>query len=234
MDDLIAYQDPHLCVVNKPSGLASQGGRGLDDHLECRLDNMDIKARLVHRLDRGTSGVMVVAKTKPVAAFLSDQFAKRRAHKIYVATVHGVPNPLSGTIDAPLQQTKNDAGRVIMAADQHGRAAKTVYRTLAKTDHYAVVECRPKTGRMHQIRAHMAHIGCPLVGDDLYDGALPAQPGRLQLHSYQITLDHPDGGQLRATVPPPADMAVFWQQNDMTISPLATTAKVVYPHIHNG
>ncbi len=236
-DDLVIHQDAHVLVINKPSGLAVQAGRGLteslEDHLRPFAKSKGRMPKLVHRLDRGTSGVMVVARTKPAAAFLSDAFARRQVQKTYWAVVAGtLPQP-SGTLDHPLRRQNNRQGgpdlmQVCDANAEGAQDARTTYRTLAVGDGLSLLACQPKTGRMHQIRVHLAHAGCPIVGDPLYGGPIWPESARLHLHAYRLACDHPGGGTLEGVVPPPADLQAAWRDRGLTLpTEMVTRPQVV-------
>jgi len=211
----IIYEDEALLAFDKPAGLSSQGGRiqaaTLDDLLAAFAKSNGKRPRLVHRLDRDTSGVILAAKTKPAAAFLGRALMTRRVKKTYVALVApGAPSPPSGRIEAPLRRVAQgrEVHMEVCAADHpDAETADTGYRTLAFSDEAALVELRPHTGRMHQLRVHMASIGRPIAGDSRYGGALVlggAAVPRLMLHARVITFPHPAGGErtIEAEVPP--------------------------------
>ncbi len=212
---LVIVQDSAFLALNKPSGLSAQGGRGqhrtLDDLLATFARSNGKRPQLVHRLDRDTSGVILAAKTQPAASALGKAWMARRVLKTYLLLVAGAPDPPSGVIDAPLR--REEVGREAytrVASPDEGDAALTRYRTLAAVDGAALVEARPETGRMHQIRVHFAHIGRPLLGDVRYGGALTAggrAVPRLMLHASALEFPHPEGGRRRVAAPPPADFA---------------------------
>ena len=215
---LVIWDDSALMALDKPPGLSSQGGRiraaTLDDLLAAFERGGGRRPRLVHRLDRDTSGVILAAKTKPAAAFLGKALMGRRVKKTYLAIVApGAPAPREGRIQAPLRRVS--IGREVhmeaCAADHpDAETADTGYRTLALTDEAALVELRPHTGRMHQLRVHMAGVGRPIAGDSRYGGALVlggAAVPRLMLHAAAIVFPHPDGGERRIEAPGPGDMA---------------------------
>ena len=208
---LLIHEDAHILVFNKPSGLAVQGGSGvarsLEDLLAAFAKSNGKRPRLVHRLDRETSGVIVAARTKPAAAFLSEAFAGRDVKKTYLAIVcGGAPDPAEGDIDKPLQKASR-RGLDIMEISPSGQAARTHYRTLSATDAAALVELQPETGRMHQLRAHLASIGRPIAADGKYGGlfsigavAIP----NLMLHAAALEIPHPEGGRRRFEAPLPS------------------------------
>jgi tRNA pseudouridine32 synthase/23S rRNA pseudouridine746 synthase len=211
----VIHEDAHVLVLNKPAGLSSQGGRvqahTLDDLLWAFARSNGKRPDLVHRLDRDTSGVILAAKTKPAAGFLGKAIQSRKLKKTYLALLSAAPGPRSGRIDTPL--LRHEIGREshmrVAAPDEPGAQASTsLYRTLSATDDAALVELSPLTGRMHQLRVHMASIGRALVGDARYGGALTlagAPAPRLMLHASKLTFPHPEGGEVTVQAPAPAD-----------------------------
>lgn len=216
--DFILHEDAHILAFNKPSGLAVQGGSGVVQSLEELLaafaKSNGKRPRLVHRLDRETSGVIVAARTKPAAAFLSAAFAGRDVTKTYLALVcGGAPEPAEGVITHALRKSSR-AGLDIMEIAQPGAAgaqeASTAYRTLSVSGAGAALELTPATGRMHQIRAHLAAIGRPIAGDGKYGGLFAlgaASIPRLMLHAAALDIPHPAGGRMQIAAPLPADFA---------------------------
>lgn len=213
---LVIHEDAVIIALNKPPGLSSQGGRGqvntLDEMLAAFAKSNGNRPRLVHRLDRDTSGVILTARTQPAASFLGKAMMGRRVQKTYLALVAAPPEPASANIEAPLRRVEQgrEAYMQVCAADHpDAEAASSWYRTLAKGDGVTLVELRPRTGRMHQLRVHLAHIGRPILGDARYGGALTAAGGavpRLMLHAAKLKFPHPEGGHLEITAPIPADM----------------------------
>lgn len=211
---LVLYEDAHVIVFNKPSGLAVQGGSGvplsLEDLLAAFAKSNGKRPRLVHRLDRDTSGLIVAARTKPAAAQLSQAFATRDVEKAYLAIVcGGAPAPPEGEIALALRKSSR-RGLDIMEIDPGGLPSLTRYRTLAATSQSALLELRPETGRMHQLRAHLAAIGRPIAGDGKYGGLFQlvgVTVSRLMLHAAALKLPHPAGGRPRFEAPLPPDMA---------------------------
>lgn len=211
---LLIHEDAAVLAFNKPAGLAVQGGSGVERSLEDLLGafakSNGKRPRLVHRLDRDTSGVIVAARTKPAAAFLSAAFAGRDVHKTYRAIVcGGAPDPRAGEIGLPLKKSSRrglDIMEIASPGDKAGQAALTRYRTCAATSAAALLELEPETGRMHQLRAHLAAIGRPIAGDGKYGGLFSlggfAMPG-LMLHAAALDIPHPDGGRRRFEAPPP-------------------------------
>ncbi|MFT3726597.1 MAG: RluA family pseudouridine synthase [Terricaulis sp.] len=206
---LVIYEDAHLVAFDKPSGLAVQGGSGvtqsLEDLLAAFAKSNGKTPRLVHRLDRETSGVIIVARTKPDAAYFSEAFAGRSAEKTYLAITCGAPAPAEGVIDAPLHKTSRK-GLDIMEVAANGQAARTRYRTLAAANGAALVELHPETGRMHQLRAHLAHLGVPIAGDGKYGGLFNlagVEIPNLLLHALKLDVPHPEAGRIALEAPPP-------------------------------
>ncbi|HEV2083398.1 MAG TPA: RluA family pseudouridine synthase [Brevundimonas sp.] len=212
----VIQEDAHVLVLNKPSGLSSQGGRvrahTLDDLLWAFARSNGKRPDLVHRLDRDTSGVILAAKTKPAAGFLGKAIQAHRLKKTYLALVSAAPEPRAGRIETPLLRVEigRESHMRIAADDEPGAQASTsLYRTLSATDEAALVELSPLTGRMHQLRVHMASIGRALVGDARYGGALTlagAPAPRLMLHAWKLTFPHPEGGERTVRAAPPADV----------------------------
>ncbi|KQY91277.1 RluA family pseudouridine synthase [Brevundimonas sp. Root1423] len=211
----IIHEDEAVIAFNKPAGLSSQGGRiqahTLDDLLWAFARSNGKRPDLVHRLDRDTSGVILAAKTKPAAGFLGKAMQARRFKKTYLALVSAAPEPASGVIDKPLMRQeigRESYMRAVAPETPGAQAALSRYRTLSASDDGALVELDPATGRMHQLRVHMASIGRPLAGDARYGGALTfagrAAP-RLMLHAAKLVFPHPDGGYRTVEAPPPED-----------------------------
>jgi tRNA pseudouridine32 synthase/23S rRNA pseudouridine746 synthase len=214
---LVIAEDSAILALNKPAGLSSQGGRGqvhtLDELLWAFARPGKARPRLVHRLDRDTSGVILTARTKPAAAFLGRALEGRRFRKTYLALVApGAPEPDEGVITTPLR--REDLGReaymrVCDAGHPDAEQAQTRYRTLAEGHGAALVELRPESGRMHQLRVHLASVGRPICGDARYGGALTlaGRPvPRLMLHAAALEFPHPDGGAKRIEAPIPEDI----------------------------
>ncbi len=209
---LVLEEDATLIAFNKPSGLAVQGGSGvtrsLEDLLAAFAKSNGKQPRLVHRLDRETSGVIIAARTKPAAAYFSEAFAGRDVKKTYLAMVcGGAPAPESGEIDLALKKSSRK-GLDIMEAAAEGQPALTRYRTLASTSEAALLELTPETGRMHQLRAHMAAVGRPIAGDGKYGGFYRiggTEIPRLMLHAAALDVPHPQGGRRTFEAPPPPE-----------------------------
>ena len=202
---MIIHQDAHAIVINKPPGLATQGGSGITTHVDGLLDGLQFEAatrpKLVHRLDKDTSGVLLLARTARAAAFFSKSFAGRDAKKTYWALTIGVPKVEAGEIDAPLSKQPGTGGEKMHVDPDGGLKAKTRYRVIDRAAGRAAwVEFSPLTGRTHQIRVHAAAIGHAIVGDGKYGGKEAFLTGgvsrKLHLHARRLVIDAPDGGKI--------------------------------------
>jgi len=216
---LILYEDDELYVFNKPHGLASQGGSGTKRHMDGLLKSLPNKQgeapRLVHRLDRDTSGVLVVAKTRAAASYLGKVFQSRSAQKIYWAIVYGVPKPAQGSISCFLAKQIVDGNEqmVVVAQNhpgaQHSKSFYSITDTAARR--FSWVTLKPVTGRTHQLRVHMQQLGNPIMGDPRYfnienfQGA-PGLGEGLQLHARRIRLPLENGKVLDVSAPLPPQM----------------------------
>ena len=211
---LLMHEDDKVLVFNKPPGLAVQtaGGRGqsVDQLLWAFAKSNGKRPKLVHRIDSGTSGVLIVARTQPAAAHLSEQFARRHAKKTYHALVSGqLPAGDTGVSGTALRKVPSDrGGREKMVPAEPGQKgaleAETHWRILARSGVHALVEASPVTGRMHQIRAHLAALGCPILGDRIYGSGKLSAP-RLMLHAARLVIAHPDGNEMTLEAPAPED-----------------------------
>lgn len=221
---MIVYEDDLIMAFNKPSGLSSQGGRGggnnLDDMMWTFVKPSGRRPMLIHRLDRDTSGILLVAKTQPATSYLGKAMIRRAFAKTYLAVVGNPHNlPDSGVITFPLRREEigREAYSRVCAADHpDAQTAETAFTVLSRTDEAALVRCEPHTGRMHQIRVHLAEMGTPIAGDVRYGGALSlggvAVP-RLMLHARRLTFPHPDGrGEFTLEAPLPDDIAVLCRE----------------------
>jgi 23S rRNA pseudouridine955/2504/2580 synthase len=212
----VLYRDDDVLAINKPAGLAVQGGTGLDRHLDAMLEALQFDApgrpRLVHRLDRDTTGVLLLARNVRAAAELTQAFRRKDCRKVYWAVVAGVPKHAGGRIDLALSKLPGRAGER-MAPDEEGKEAVTEYRVLDHAGKQAAwLELRPLTGRTHQLRAHCAAMGTPILGDRKYGGEAAFLAGseisrRLHLHARSIELRRANGAVLRVTAPPPPHLA---------------------------
>jgi len=217
------FEDDDVLVLNKPAGLAVQGGSGttrhVDQMLEAMRDAKGQKPRLVHRLDKETSGCLLVAKTRFAATQLTGAFRHRSARKIYWALVAGVPKPKQGRISTYLakEEGEDDTIMRIAAHGDEGASHAVTYYAVVETagSKLAWVSLKPVTGRTHQLRAHMAHIAHPIVGDPKYFNRENWEfPGglqnRLHLLARRIVIPHPRGGVIDATAPLPPHMQQSW------------------------
>jgi 23S rRNA pseudouridine955/2504/2580 synthase len=223
LQDAVIYRDDWAIVVNKPAGLAVQGGTNTDRHVDALLDGLRFdsteRPRLAHRLDKDTSGVLLIARNAAAASFFTRAFRDRTTRKIYWAVVVGLPELRQGRIDIGL--AKSSAGRArgerVHADDEAGKTAITYYRVI---DHAGTraswLALLPVTGRTHQLRAHCAVLDTPILGDGKYGGAAAQLAGgaaaqRLHLHARSLELPHPKRGILRVTAPLPPHMRQTWK-----------------------
>ena len=210
--DMVIHEDSNAFVLNKPAGLATQGGTKTTQHLDRLLDGLaDERGRpkLVHRLDKDTSGALLVARTARAAGHFTKAFSGRTARKVYWALVVGVPDGDGGVIDAPLAKQPGTGGEKMHVDPENGLPAKTRWRLVDRAGNRAAwIELQPLTGRTHQLRAHMAAIGHPIVGDAKYGGAEAFLTGgisrKLHLHARRIRIDAPDDGVIDVTADLPA------------------------------
>ena len=216
----VIHLDEAVIVLNKPPGLAVQGGTKSERHLDGMLDGLRFghaeRPRLVHRLDKDTSGVLVIARTAAAAAFLTRAFRDKTTRKIYWALAVGLPKPPQGRISLALAKRAGQGGERVRADPDEGKPAVTYYRTVDNVGEQASwLALLPVTGRTHQLRAHCAAIGAPILGDGKYGGAaahLAGLPnaGRLHLHARSLSIPLPQGGRLQATAPLPLHMRQSW------------------------
>ena len=226
IEDMILYEDEHIVVLNKPFGLAVQGGSGTKRHVDGMLAGMadrfgGDRPRLVHRIDRDTTGVLLVAKHRDAAAKLGRIFQTRSAAKTYWALVKGLPKPAQGKVEAALVKAAGPDGdrvrKALPGEQEQAMHATTHYSVIDRIASKAAwVSLKPVTGRQHQLRAHMALIGNPIVGDNKYGGDenLPAEQieNKLHLHARRLVLPHPfTGGKIDVTAPLPDHMQKTWE-----------------------
>ncbi len=213
---MVRHRDDAIIVIDKPAGLAVQGGSGTHRHLDGMLDALKFDAperpRLVHRLDKDTSGVLVLARSASVARALARTFQTRDVDKTYWALVAGMPPSDEGTINMALGKQPGSGGEKMGPDAPDAKPAVTEFRVIDRAGaRVAWLELKPVTGRTHQLRAHCAFTGMPILGDGKYGGADafvgPEQVARrLHLHARAIALPHPAGHRLRVTAPLPAHM----------------------------
>ena len=209
---LVIHKDAAALVLNKPPGLATQGGTKTDRHVDGLLDALEYESegrpKLVHRLDKDTSGALLVARNARAAAFFAKSFSSRTARKVYWAIIAGVPSIEEGLIELPIAKQPGTGGEKMYVDEKEGSPSRTRYRVIERAGNRAAfVELHPLTGRTHQLRVHMAAIGHPIVGDGKYGGPDAFLTGgisrKMHLHARRIRIDHPDGGQIdqRAELP---------------------------------
>lgn len=209
--DAVLYRDDEMIAINKPAGLAVQGGSGTTKHIDGALDSLRFgfseRPRLVHRLDKDTSGVLVLARTQRAARRLTHAFRAKSAMKIYWALVVGEPKPTNGQIELPIAKLPGKAGEKMAVDRENGQSALTRYVTLEKLGRRAaLVALSPVTGRTHQLRVHMAALGTPILGDGKYGGADAFLQGegvsrKLHLHARAIRIPDEDGVPVEVVAP---------------------------------
>lgn len=225
IERIILFEDEHVLVLDKPFGIAVQGGTGTRRHIDGMLagmiDRFGERPRLVHRLDRDTTGVLLVAKHRQAAAKLGRTFQTRSAAKTYWALVHGVPSPRQGKIEAALVKAPGKDGDRVRKArpgeQEEAMHATTHYSVIDRVSHkMSWVSLKPVTGRQHQLRAHMSMIGHPIIGDAKYeDGRLPPAENiaqQLHLHARRLIIPHPiiAGTRIDVSAPLPDHMRASW------------------------
>ena len=221
---MLLHEDDKVFVLNKPAGIAVQGGSGVTRHIDKMLEawtsQKGEKPRLVHRLDRDTSGVLVIARTRGAAQKLTAAFRERDTKKTYWSVVKGVPKKREDKISTWLvkeQTPDGDRMRIARHGEDGADHAVSFYRVVEQAgQNFAWLEMEPYTGRTHQLRVHAAYIGCPIIGDPKYFEADTNWefPGgiqnRLHLHARRIRIPHPDGGVVDVTAPMPPHMRQSW------------------------
>ncbi len=218
--DLILFEDDDIYVINKPAGISS-----LAEHTAPTLSLFDVmkahndKARLCHRLDKFTSGCMIISKNDEAYRLISIGFEKREIKKTYHAVVHGSSHFENEVVKVPLVKKLNNTAIVART----GKDAETTFNTLESFKHFSLVECKPKTGRFHQIRVHLQYAGYPIVADETYGGKIPylsqvmnryknssrrdenPMMKRFALHAFQLNFAAPSGNKIEVTAPYPKD-----------------------------
>ena len=214
--DMVMAKGRDWFMLNKPPGLATQGGTKTVQHLDRLLDGLagedEQRPKLVHRLDKDTSGVLLVARSARAAGHFAKAFSGRTARKVYWALIVGVPSAEEGMIDAPLAKQPGTGGEKMQVDEENGLPARTRYRMIDRAGNRAAwVELQPQTGRTHQLRAHMAAIGHPIVGDAKYGGAEAFLTGgisrKMHLHARRLKIDGLDGKPIDYTAELPAHFA---------------------------
>ena len=224
---LVIHKDAQALVVNKPAGLATQGGTKTHDHLDGLLDALcyerEDRPKLVHRLDKDTSGALLLARSSRSAAFFAKSFSGRTARKIYWALVMGVPSIEDGMIELPIAKQPGTGGEKMHVDQEEGLPSRSRYRVIERAGNRACwVELQPYTGRTHQLRVHMAAIGHPIVGDGKYGGKDAFLTGsisrKMHLHARRIRIDHPDGGHVDVKADLPAHFAASLEELGFELS----------------
>jgi 23S rRNA pseudouridine1911/1915/1917 synthase len=210
----VIYQDDNVMVINKPRGVLTHSKGALNEEFTVA----DFFARystyhadtnrpgIIHRLDRDTSGVLIGALNDDAAKLLQRQFSDRKAKKTYMAVVDGIPKQPEALIDLPIGRNPKSPSQ--FRVDPNGKSAQTVYKVLASNDKYSLVELKPLTGRTHQLRVHMAHLGTPIHGDRVYG----KQADRLYLHAAELEITIPGGLRKTFTTPVPLEFAALTEQ----------------------
>lgn len=242
---MVTYQDDYMMALNKPHGLATQGGTKVFKHVDRLLhaftNAFGDRPKLVHRLDKDTSGVMIAAKTRDAAAVLGKAFKQREVDKTYLAITVGVPRSHRDTIDRPLMKKPTIDGEKVMV-DREGKPALTIYRVLSFNGmEMALVGLRPETGRMHQLRAHLAHIHTPILGDKKYGGLVTSGPlaeaaaQRLWLHALYLHVPHPQTQEpMDFYAPVPKEMQDWLEKWNMSVPTVTDTRNPIDPMDQNA
>ena len=217
----VLYRDAHVLALDKPAGLAVQGGSGTHRHLDAMLDALrfdaDERPRLVHRLDKDTSGVLVLARGAAAAAHLAAAFRAGETRKLYWAATVGVPKPSQGRLDQSLGKVAGLHGERVTPVAEGGRRAATLYRVVQRAGKKAAwLALEPLTGRTHQLRVHCAGLGTPILGDGKYGGRDAFLDGgdfarALHLHARALRIAAPAGGVIEVQAPLPEHMRATWR-----------------------
>ncbi|NCU30511.1 RluA family pseudouridine synthase [Candidatus Saccharibacteria bacterium] len=210
----VVYEDDHVTVINKPSGVLTHAKGAITsefsvaDFMRSRMAEPDDTNRpgIVHRLDRATSGIIICARDSATKSQLQKQFQDRKAHKTYLAVVDGLPKHLEAKIDLPIERNPKSPSTFRVGA--RGKNALTAYKVIAHNDKYSVLELKPYTGRTHQLRVHLAHIGVPIVGDDIYGGS-SSPIRRFCLHAKSLEITIPLSKRKTFEALPPDEMTDF-------------------------
>ena len=211
----ILYEDDDVMVVNKPSGLLTHAKGGLSTEptvaeiirAKTSFASDTDRPGIVHRLDRDTSGVLIIAKTADAAAHLQRQFAQRTAKKTYLAVTDGVPKLAAAKIYLPIG--RNPSAPSTFRIDPNGKPAQTAYRVLTSTDNQVLIELKPTTGRTHQLRVHMAHLNTPILGDRVYG---KPNASRLMLHAHKLEITLPSGEQKTFEAAVPKEFFIYFPE----------------------
>ncbi len=207
IQSLVIYKDKDVIVLNKPAGLAVQGGSKTFRHIDGLLDGLKFdgeRPRLVHRLDKETSGVLALARNVKAAAYLTKAFETKQARKIYWTLVSGCPSKMSGRVELKLLKRSGKDGGEQVFVDENGQYAASLYEVVDTTGDYSWVRLAPLTGRTHQLRVHMAALGCPIVGDKKYGGSdLDGLDKKMYLHAKALELPLPNGKKIILNAPTP-------------------------------
>jgi 23S rRNA pseudouridine1911/1915/1917 synthase len=211
------YDDPDIMVVVKPAGVLAhptsmhqQEATVVDSIQSFTTDDDLVRPGIVHRLDRNTSGLMVIAKTKAAKSYMQQQFRNRLVEKTYTALVIGHLKQEEAVIRVPLARSKSHPLKRV--ADPAGKSAETSYRVIEHIGNYDLVEAKPQTGRTHQLRAHFAHLGHPIVGDKLYGASVMLPSARYFLHAGRLEFIAPSGTSVEAQAALPLDLETFLQK----------------------
>jgi 23S rRNA pseudouridine1911/1915/1917 synthase len=219
----ILYEDDYLLAIDKPKDMVVHPSLGHRQgtlvnailNYVCEADREgDERPGIVHRLDKGTTGVIIVAKDKLTQELLSRQFHDRRVEKVYRAVVEGIVRQDEGVVEGEIGRHPRERKRMALVA-KNGRHSLSCFKVIARLAGFTYVEVYPRTGRTHQIRVHMSHIGHPIVGDELYGRRARRLAERPLLHAHRIVFDHPvRGGRITVEAPVPADMEAFVRDHD--------------------
>ena len=221
LHERILHIDDDVIVLDKPPGLAVQGGTGIKKSIDGMLGVLKFdkneRPKLVHRLDKDTSGILLLGRTAKAAAKLTEAFRSKTVRKIYWAIVVGCPEYSAGRIDLALSKLQGQKGERMVPDPEKGKRALTFYRTIEKASRKATwLSLEPLTGRTHQLRVHMEALGVPILGDGKYGGQEsylqgPGLSRKMHLHARAIRIPHPGGGELEIVAPMPEHMQATWK-----------------------